>query len=60
MDMMKAMDIAEGSEEPKNKKELIKAWQLLIDTKMVWQLQGYYGRVARELIERGVCHGRLN
>ena len=27
MDMMKAMDIAEGLEKPKDEKEFIKAWQ---------------------------------
>ena len=53
--MMKAMDIAEGLEEPRDEKEFIKAWQFLIDTRLVWELQGYYGRIARDLIERGVC-----
>tara|TARA_R100001079_G_C4336285_1_gene105119 strand:+ start:213 stop:380 length:168 start_codon:yes stop_codon:yes gene_type:complete len=55
--MMKAMDIAEGLEEPKDEKEFIKAWQFLIDTKLAWNLQGAYGRFAKDLIERGICHG---
>ena len=29
------------------------AWQYLIDTGIVWQLQGWYGRAARDLIESG-------
>ena len=56
MDMMKAMDIAEGLEKPKDEKEFIKAWQFLIDTKLAWNLQGYYGRISRDLIKRGLCH----
>ena len=31
------------------------AWQYLIDTGLVWELQGWYGRRAKVLIESGVC-----
>lgn len=31
------------------------AWQLLIDTGLAWQLQGWFGRTAAALIEAGVC-----
>lgn len=34
----------------------IEAWQLLIDTGIVWQLQGWYGRTAAALIQEGVCN----
>ena len=27
-----------------------------IDDGSIWQLQGYYGRLARDLIEAGYCH----
>ena len=36
----------------------IQAWQHLIDTGVVWSLQGFYGRTARDLIARGTCKAR--
>ena len=35
--------------------EQIEAWQHLIDTGIVWQLQGWYGRTAKRLIDEGYC-----
>jgi len=35
--------------------EEIKFFQELIDTRLVWSLQGHYGRVAATLIEAGLC-----
>lgn len=50
-----AIDIIEitGTED---EDEYIAAWQYLIDTGIVWSLQGSYGRNAAALIEAGVCH----
>ena len=60
MDTLKAIDIAEGIEEPKDENEFIKAWQFLIDSGMAWSLQGRFGRIAEQLIERGICHAKTN
>lgn len=54
MNTFDAVMIAEGVHEV-SEEESIKAWQHLIDTKAVWNLQGWFGRVATQLIEEGVC-----
>lgn len=35
--------------------EVIEAFQTLINSGIVWQLQGFYGRTAARLIEDGIC-----
>ena len=54
MDIFEAVMICEGVHEADEETE-IAAWQLLIDSGLVWQLQGYFGRTARDLIEAGIC-----
>jgi hypothetical protein len=53
-DLLTACLICEGQEEADEDRQL-EAWQYLIDTGVVWQLQGTYGRMARSLIEDGLC-----
>ena len=55
MTTYKAISIIEGAIEEESRELHIKAWQHLIDTGDVWELQGWYGRTALRLIEEGVC-----
>ena len=48
--------IIEGiGEQPPEREEVVAAFQRLIDTHIVWQLQGWYGRTASQLISSGIC-----
>jgi len=55
MNNYNAVGIAEGFIECDNEKTIIKAWQYLIDTGLVFKLQGSFGRTAVDLIEQGIC-----
>ncbi len=56
MDNYTAVGIAEGFIEAESEHEYLSAWQHLINTGLCWQLQGFFGRTARDLIECGACH----
>jgi hypothetical protein len=56
MDTYTAAMIAEGAQEPESEEQHIAAWQHLIDTGVCWQLQGWFGRRAVDLIREGICH----
>ena len=43
------------TDEGASEDEQIAAWQHLIDTGVVWTLQGWYGRGAVNLINAGFC-----
>lgn len=52
-----ACAIIEGFDgEEHDEEEIIDAFQALIDSGVVWQLQGFYGRSAADLINAGLCH----
>lgn len=55
MDNFRAIDIIEGFEEADDQ-DMVDAFQHLINSGLVWQLQGSYGRTAAALIREGVCH----
>jgi hypothetical protein len=55
MDTFMAINLIEGLEDAEEF-EVIEAWQYLIDTGIVWSLQGYYGRTAQALINEGICY----
>lgn len=45
----------EGNDDSLTVDEVVEAFQDGIDTGMVFQLQGSYGRLAMALIEQGLC-----
>lgn len=49
-DAICVIELGEGTEQ-----DQIAAWQYLINTGVVWQLQGMYGRAAAYLIDEGLC-----
>ena len=54
MDNYTAAGIAEGFIEADSEEQVIEAWQTLVDTGLAWQLQGWFGRTAQQLINQGV------
>ena len=54
MDNYTAVAIAEGFEEAESAEQVIEAWQYLHDTGLAYQLQGWFGRQAQNLIAQGV------
>lgn len=54
MELYKAVEIAiTGLREAEDETEVFEAWQLLVDTGIVWQLEGHVGRTAAALIQAG-------
>lgn len=49
-----AMEIAEGFIEADSEEQVIEAWQHLANTGLAWKLQGWFERVATDLIEQGI------
>ena len=59
MDTYQAVGLAEGFIEADTEEQVLEAWQTLVDTGMAWQLQGWFGRTARHLIEEGYINERV-
>jgi hypothetical protein len=56
MSNYEATGLAEGFIEAESEEQIIKAWQHLHDTGLAYNLQGWFGRTARDLIERGIIN----
>lgn len=54
MDTYTAIGIAEGFIPADNEQQIINSWQYLHDTKIGYQLQGFFGRQLHYLIEQGI------
>ena len=55
MSTFDAVMIAEGVQNAESEEQYLEAWQMLIDTGIAYQLQGWFGRTANLLIEEGHC-----
>ena len=53
LNVLLAVNIVEGWEDPIDEQEVLAAWQYLVDEAVVWKLQGSLGRMAKCLIEQG-------
>jgi hypothetical protein len=60
-EVLDALLLCEGEREPnpalspeEQEQELLRAWQLLVDTGVVWTLQGWFGRRAHAMLEVGL------
>ena len=56
MDSYTAVGIAEGFVEAESEEQVLEAWQYLHDTKIGYQLQGWFGRTLRGLLDGGYIH----
>lgn len=54
MDNYTAVGIAEGFIQAESEEQVIQAWQYLHDTKLGYQLQGFFGRTLIQLLDEGV------
>ena len=58
VDIHQAVGIAEGYIPSESAEEELQAWQMLIDTGICWQLQGWFGRQANFLIQNNLCKAK--
>jgi hypothetical protein len=52
-EIITAVDIIEGVESS-NIDQQLESWQKMVDTGLVWKLQGWYARTADQLIKAGL------
>ena len=54
MDTFTAVGLAEGFIEADSEDQILEAWQYLHNTGLAYQLQGWFGRTASQLIDQGL------
>ena len=54
MDTYTAVMIIEGNQDAETIEQYLEAAQVLVDTGLAWQLQGFFGRTCAALIEQGL------
>lgn len=54
MDNFTATGIAEGFIEAEDEDQVLEAWQHLHTTGLAYQLQGWFGRTAQQLLSEGL------
>ena len=54
MSNYEAIGLAEGFIETKDQEKVQEAWQHLHDTGLAYELQGWFGRTAKELLKQGI------
>lgn len=59
MDAYTATGIAEGWIQTDDEDKVIDAWQYLHDSGLAYQLQGWFGRTATDLINQGIINKQL-
>lgn len=58
MDAYTAVMIIEGEQDPETLEQYLEAAQVLVDTGLAWQLQGFFGRTCEELLRQGLIQPR--
>jgi len=60
MDNYTAVGIAEGFLIPKYEEQYLEAWQYIYDHKLYLNLQGWFGRTLKQLIDAGFIKTKNN
>jgi len=55
-----AVGIAEGFEEAESEAQVLEAWQHIYDKKLYLNLQGWFGRTLKDLIDEGYINTDKN
>lgn len=60
MDNYTAIGVAEGFVEAESEEQVVEAWQYILDKGLIHQLQGWFGRTARQYVKNGVIEDKQN